>query len=369
MAASLPFEIAAEGFVSRRPEAGPTAVAAGARCALTRRGDLLCSFMVQEALGRNDFKPILARSADGGLSWKEQGPIWPELGASHSIFGSISHAPSGELLFFGARTPIDQPGEPNWCEATQGLKQNYLFWSRSDDDGVTWTDPQSIPMPFPGAAESACPMCATRGGAWHVCYSPYNTFDPNVKPDRNQVVLLTSLDSGRTWRHTAMLRWAEPWATAAEAWVVELADHRLLGTCWNLNQQDGSDFPNAYGLSNDGGRTWSPTRSTGILGQSTALCPLPDGRALFIYNQRKHGEPGVSLAAARPTPADFGVEWNQILWRASQPEPGRTGHSEWTDFAFGEPSVTLLPDGGLLAVLWCLGAEGRGIRYVKLRWR
>jgi hypothetical protein len=364
---ALPFKILAEGFVSRRPEAGPTAMAAGARCAWTERGDVVCAFMTQSKFGVNDFKPMLARSLDGGLSWSEAALIWPRLAASHSVFGAVSRAPSGELLFFGARTPIDRPGEPNWCDATQGLKQNALFWARSDDSGVTWTEPQPVPMPFPGAAESACPVCAARDGAWHACYSPYNTFDPAVKPDRNQVVLLTSFDQGNSWRHTAMLRWADPLSTAAEAWVVELADGRLLGTCWNLNQRDGTDFPNAYAVSANGGVSWSPTRSTGILGQSTALCPLPDGRALFVYNQRQHGEPGVWLAAVRPDADGFGIQWNQPLWRAPQPAPDAQGHSEWTSFAFGEPAATVLPGGDILAVWWCLGADGRGIRYARLR--
>lgn len=369
MTNSLPFEIIAEGFVSRRPATGPTANASGSRCAVTQRGDIVCGFMVQEALGRNDFKPMLARSADGGITWREQGFIWPDRIPAESIFGTISRAPAGELMFFGARYRIDQPGEPNWSEATQGLKQNALCWSRSDDSGVTWLEPQPIPMPFPGSAESACPMCVTRRGTWHACYSPYNTFDPHVKPERNQVVLLSSRDRGRTWRHTSMLRWANPLSTAAEAWVIELADGRLLGTCWNLNQRDGSDFPNAYAVSDDDGVTWSPTRSTGILGQSTALCALPDGRALFVYNQRKHGEPGVWLAAVRPTADDFGIEWNHVLWRAAPPGTGTSGHADWTNFSFGEPSITLLADGSLLAVWWCAGENGRGIRYCKLRWR
>ena len=136
-----------------------------------------------------------------------------------------------------------------------------------------------------------------------------------------------------------------------------------------MNQQDGSDYPNAYALSPDGGRTWTPTRSTGILGQSTALAALPDGGALFIYNQRKHGEVGVWMALVRPTAESFGVQCNEIVWRAAKPTVAgcSTAHSSWTDFAFGEPSVTLLPDGHLLVALWCIQPDGRGIRYVKLR--
>jgi Neuraminidase (sialidase) len=102
-------------------------------------------------------------------------------------------------------------------------------WAASEDGGRNWSEPQPVPMPIPGSAEQTSPLCVARSGAWHACYSPYNTFDPQVKPERNQVVLLTSRDRGRTWRHTAMLRWPDPLSTAAEAWVVELADGRLLG--------------------------------------------------------------------------------------------------------------------------------------------
>jgi hypothetical protein len=141
-----------------------------------------------------------------------------------------------------------------------------------------------------------------------------------------------------------------------------------------MNQQDKSDHANAYALSLDGGDTWQPTRSTGILGQSTSLAALPDGRALFIYNQRRHGDPGVWLAVVGPTGNDFGVESNEIAWRAqTRTQSGTSGeHTEWTDFSFGEPAVALLPDAEglrntLLLVLWCVQPEGQGIRYVRLR--
>ena len=157
--------------------------------------------------------------------------------------------------------------------------------------------------------------------------------------------------------------------SAAETWVVELTDGRLLGTAWHLNPSHGADYPNVYSLSLDQGLTWQPTRSTGIMGQSAATAPLPDGRALFIYNQRKHGAIGVWLAVVRPTESDFGVEANEIIWKALTGTQGGTSglHTEWTDFAFGEPSVTVLPDNMLLATLWRKQPGGRGSYYVKLK--
>ncbi|MSS70530.1 MAG: exo-alpha-sialidase [Candidatus Latescibacteria bacterium] len=362
------FERLEEGFINRRPESGPTAVAATPRCAVTDSGEVACSCVTQAALGGNDFKPMLSRSRDGGRTWEEQGLIWPEFQAAYSITGAVSRSPEGALMLFGQRTPIDVPGESFWSDATQGIKQNELIWSISSDGGRTWAEPTPVPLPIPGSAEVPGALCVTRKGAWVGCYAPYNTFDPAVHVDRNQVVFVRSEDRGRTWGYGSMLRFEEPDSGGAEAWVIELADGRLLGTGWHLDLSDKTDYPNAYALSRDGGRTWSPTRSTGTMGQSTGLGALPDGRALFIYNQRKYGEPGVRLAVCRPTESDFGIELDDLVWSAQTRTQGGTSgdHTQWQDFSFGEPSVTPLPDGSLLVAFWCIQPAGRGIGYVRL---
>lgn len=359
----------AEGFVWQCQPKTPSAVAVGPRCAVTLKQDLICTYMVQSALGVNDFVPFLSRSEDDGLTWQHQGPIWPHLKSTRSVFGSVSRSPSGSLHMFGISTPIDEPGEPFWSTETNGMKQNELFWAVSHDHGRTWTDPCPIPMPTLGSVEAPGAMCVSRSGRWLACYAPYNTFDPNVIVDRQQVVSLSSDDEGRTWDHTAMLRFEQVHSGGCQAWIVELADGRLLGTCWHHDYQEQREYPNPWSLSRDGGSTWLPTRSTGIMGQSTSLAALPDGRALLVYNQRQHGEIGVWLAVVRPTESDFGVESNDIVWRAQTPiqSVSSGGHAEWQDFSFGEPSATVLPDGTLLVTLWCIQPTDQGIRYVKLR--
>jgi hypothetical protein len=366
----MPLRTLQEGYVTPPPgAAGPGVIAAGPRTVLLPDGEVLCSCMLTAALGTNDFTPVLYRSADGGITWTEQGLIWPQLRERWSIFVSISRDAAGRLYLFGSRTPITQAGESFWSEATQGLLQNELIWAQSTDGGRSWTDPAVIPMPIPGAAEAPGALCVLRNGRWLAPYSPYNTFDPGVSVERNQVVVVHSDDKGCTWNHAAMLHFDDPTDGACEAWAIELSDGRLLGTGWHLSYR-GAEHPNAYALSHDAGTTWQPTRSTGILGQSTALAALPDGRALFIYNQRRHGEPGVWLAVVRPTDTDFGIETNEIVWRAqTRTQTGTSGdHVEWSDFSFGEPSVTLLPDKRLLVTLWSIQPSGRGIRYVRLKW-
>jgi hypothetical protein len=365
----MPLRTVAEGFVSRRQAGTPTAIAAGPRCVALQSGEIVCSFVVQSALGVNDFATMLARSGDGGISWDEARPVWPGRGGRESIFCSISRAPSGDLYLSGMRWAIEVAGESFWSDATQGMKPNDLVWSRSRDHAVSWSEPRAIPLDGQGSVESPGALCITRAGRWLVCYAPYNTLDPAVPVDRGRVVVALSDDDGRTWRHRDMLRFAEPESGAAEAWVIELADGRLLGAAWHIDLTGKQDYPNAFAVSSDGGDTWLATASTGIVGQSNALAVLPDGRALFVYNQRKYGEPGVYLAAARPSAGAFGVEWNQSVWRAARATVGDTSpdHADWTGFAFGEPSIATLTDGSWLVVFWCVQPDGQGVRFVKLR--
>lgn len=363
------YEILNEGWAVRTGSLTSGRVAAGARLALLPGGELLCSCMFQDKLGQNDFVPMLFHSPDGGQTWRERGAIWPHLQSTWSIFANISNGADGRLFLFGSRTPIDSPGEPFWSEATQGLKQNELIWADSRDGGKTWRDPQPIPMPIPGAAEAPGALQVLKSGRWIAPYSPYRTFDPNVEVDRGQTVAVFSDDQGKTWRHTAMIRFAEPESSSAEAWLVEVAPNRLLGTAWHIDLAGKTDYPDAFAMSSDGGTSWSATRSTGIQGQSTALAKLADGRALFIYNQRKQVEIGVWLAVVRPTETEFQTDLNALIWKApTRTRSGTSGdHAEWTDFSFGEPAITALDDGTLVAVLWCIQPDGRGIRFVRLR--
>jgi sialidase-1 len=356
------FEVLEEGFVAQGK------LTSCSRVAVTGTGELVCTYMVRSGAGVSDFVPWQARSADGGRTWTDEGRVWPELDGPESISCALSRAPNGDLFLYGTITPVDQPGESWWDNERAAMKQNDIFWARSRDGGRTWTRPTVIPMPIPGGAEAPGPLTVLRDGRWVVCYAPYNTFDRDLVVDRNQIVLAKSDDEGRSWRHTSMLRFADPDGGGAEAWVVQLADGRLVGTCWNMSLVSGRDEPIPFAVSHDRGDTWTPTRSTGLVGQATSLAPLADGRLLIAYNQRVEPDTGVWLAVLDPTDGDAGIARNGPAWLAQQAthSDGSTGHDAWTDFAFGEPSVTLLPDGDVFVTLWCDQPSGRGVRFVKL---
>jgi hypothetical protein len=362
----MKYEILKTGFIYKN-SGGP--IACTSRCAVGCQGSVICSFMTQSGLSMNDFVPNQAISYDNGITWKLLGPIWPQLSGDWSINNSISSAPNGDLFLLGSRTTRTRPGESFWCQKTLGILPNEMIWARSKDDGKTWSPPSPLKTPLPGAMECPAPLCVTKAGRWLAPYSPHNTFDPSLKVDLQHVVIMISDDQGASWRYVSAIRVDGDQAYVAESWITQLSDGRILATTWHLNRSQGNDYPNAYALSSDDGQTWGPTLSTGIMGQSAGLAPLPDGKVLFVYNQRRHGTPGVWLAVAKPGEKDFGVLFNAIAWNAEvATQNNSSGKStNWTDFAFGEPSVTILPDNTALVAFWCIQPSGGGIGCVKVK--
>jgi len=312
---------------------------------------------------------VISYSSDNGRTWTDHKMIWPQYTVDFSIFCSVSSLEDGRMLLFGTMSPIKSKDEPYFRKENQGVADNELIWAISDDYGYTWSEPKVIPMPFPCSAEAPGRICITKDGSWLAPFSPCNTFDPDLLVPRNQVVVMISRDEGKSWKHGSMIRFDEPGSGAAEAWLTELSDGRLLGTCWHIDYFGKKDHPNAYAVSYDVGETWTPTGSTGIMGQSTALAPLRSGKALFIYNQRKYGEVGVWMALVDPSGSDFGIEANEVIWKAqtATQKGEEVDFIDYEDFAFGEPSVIELPDGDLIVSLWCTQPSESGIKFLKLK--
>lgn len=363
------FEPIGEGDIARLDPDGHYVSASGPRCVVAGNGELVCSFMISNGNGINDFIPVLAFSRDEGRTWSEANPVWPGLTRTDSLFCSLSKAPDGTLFLYGTRTPIERPGEKFWQASNQGIKRNELFWARSGDHGRTWTQPHAIPLPAEASAEAPGPLCVTRNNEWLAVFAPYNTFDEAVRVQRNRIVLLVSRDEGQTWSHTDMLRFDNEADGGAESWIVELGNGSLLGASWHFNYASGEDYANAFAMSDDGGATWSAASSTGTMGQSVALAAYGEDCALFVYNRRKSDNPGIGLALARPRPERFELLRHELAWQAaSTTKSDRTdaGHNAWENFSFGEPAVCLLPDGTLLLVFWFSEAGQSGVRYLRL---
>ncbi len=333
----------------------------GPRTAVLPDGGLLCTFMINSRGGANDFTPMVSRSEDG-TNWSKAQEIWPGRKGRYSDFVSVRRGGNGLLYLAGKSWAIKEPGESFWSDTEGAMKENRLIWSVSPD-GLCFPLPNEVPLPYPGAAENPGGMLTGADGALRMLYSPYPVIGEPGASDTNCMVLLTSHDGGRSFVPRQFARVSGP-CLYAESWIEQLSDGRFFVSSW---QTAGGD-PTVYFLSEDNGETFTGAIPQPFRGQSTSVTAGPDGTVYVVYNRRKEAPAGVWLALEKPRTDGAVLLDNQMIWEAAVTSKlGDTDFSGWTDFAFGEPGITVIGDGTLLVTFWYQENGAAGIHYVRLR--
>lgn len=331
----------------------------GSRCAVLPDGKLICVFNTESGAGINDFLPCAAYSEDG-MSWTEAKPIWPELIGTRAHTAVVRNTEDGRISLCGIGFDVDHPGENWWSDDLAAMKTNYITVSVSED-GYHFPLPEFI-RPIPGeAAENPGGMLVDKEGHFHILYSPYPTIEDSKKPDTGHMVIMHSVDGGKsfTFEQTPSLHDS---CQFAEAWLVRLGCDRLLAGTW---QTADTNAPDKYLLSNDNGN-FTGFHDFPFRGQSMALTPFGEDEVIVVYNQRKEADPGVWGARLRCRGEQLELIENSPIWLSSATTRNNTGgdFSEWTDFSFGEPHALVLPGGKLLTTFWYEENGIKGIRYV-----
>ncbi|MBE6587098.1 MAG: exo-alpha-sialidase [Ruminococcaceae bacterium] len=353
------FRIIKEGDVFATKEVCATS---GPRCAVLEDGSVLCTFMINSKSGANDFVTMAAYS-DGELSFGEAKAVWPHLKGKESLFGSVRKGGDGNYYIAGQAFPIAYEGEAFWSDEAMGMKENRVFFAKSED-GKSFADPEMVALPFYASAEQPGGMLCDGDGTLTMIYSPYPTIEKREEVDNECMVLLRSRDGGKTFSGKKFAMIGED-SQYAESWITRLTDGRLMVSTW----QTASENSSQYLISDDDGETFKGPFAQEFKGQSTGICAWEDGSVLIAYNQRKYGTVGVWLAMECFDGEGKAILLeNQPVWEAETAT--KTGDStdfgQWTDFSFGEPSVTVLPDNTLLVTLWYQKGDVAGIRYVQL---
>ena len=339
--------------------------------ALLPNGELLAAFGVGSGFESADNHTELARSDDGGRTWRWQGTMFAaprDRPVSSNV--RISRVPDGELVAFGAAWDRSREDEGLTNPATLGFVETQLILLRSADGGRTWRGPQPIEPPLAGPSFEICsPILPLSDGRWLAPTATWKGWHGEC-PNGMKAIALLSYDRGRTWpEYVDVMNGVAEDVIYWEQKLVDLGDGRLLAVCWTHDLRAGADRPVHYAISRDYGRSFGPPRSTGLLGQTTTPIWLGDGRLVCVY--RRTDRPGLWATYARLEGDEWVNEAELPLWGAERAAAGSLvgGHNlsqEFANLKFGLPAGLVLPDGQVFVAFWCVEECLYVIRWFRL---
>ncbi len=333
-------------------------------------GELLCAMVVGEAFESADCRAFLARSRDAGRTWELEGRMLPEAsGGPFSEACRLTRCADGEIVAVVFRHDRHREEEGLANPETLGFVETALSLWRSGDGGHTWHGGEPIAPPLVGPEFECCaPIVTASEGIWLLPTSTWRAWD-GADPTGMKAVAFLSRDRGRTWpAYADVMDGARKGIIYWEQKIVEMAPGRMLSVAWVYDERAGCDLPNAYALSEDGGRTFSPPRSTGLQGQTPALLPLGKERVLCVY--RRTDTPGLWAAEASLAGGEWHTERQTPLWGAPSLFTGRPADGMVEKFnvlRFGAPCLVGLEDGAVLVAFWCVEECVSNIRWVRVR--
>lgn len=360
--------ITGTGWVYRNPKPYLRSIVAyHPSLSLISEHEFLATFDLGQAVEAFDYHTVQARSTNAGESWSLEGPLLqeaPEL-TTHSI--RTSRCRDGSIIGFGGfyrRTAEEDLVN----RETFGLVPVDLFFVRSDDNGKSWTTPAPIEPPLRGPSWEIChSIVETRSGDWLAPTSTWRGWSPKDYPGDRAVVLI-SRDKGASWKdYGTTFDGRRNNLSYLEQSVIEMDDGLLLAVAWVYELENGVTKPSVYGLSADGGKTFTAPRITGFEAQTCKVIQLFDGRLLCVY--RRNDEPGLWYSLSQLHEETWTNLGQGRLWAGA--ESGMKGDKNHVDelsgLKFGHPTIRQISPEEVLILFWCQEDCLTGIRWIKLQ--
>ena len=310
--------------------------------AVTTQGTILafCEGRKHSRSDTGDIDLLMKRSTDAGKSWSDQQIVWDHGGDTCGNPCAVVDGDTGTIYLLMTWNRGDDHESQIIDQTSKDTRR--VFLSRSQDDGLTWSEPREITA---DTKKSDWTWYATGPGSGIQIQHGQNKGRLVVPCDHIEAKtrryyshIIYSDDHGRSWQ----LGGTTPRDQVNECEVVELCDGRLM---LNMRNYDRSKKNRQVAVSDDGGLTWQEQRF-----DSTLVEPICQA-AIERYRWPTTGQRGVILFS---NPASQTGRVNMTL-RASFDE-GQTwtawrvlhaGPSAYSDLA-------VLP-GGDIAVLYEAG--------------
>lgn len=318
-------------------------------------GTLAAVYAVGQAFESVDSTTCISFSRDGGKSWSAPAPLFDKSRFDTPItdYGKITRLPDGRLIVFGYAYLREDEELPIGNPETGGLLDDFIFYSISEDNGLTWGDMIPVPCSWGPHVEASAPLYLLADGTWITPITGFPAWDGKMTGPMCGRALRSS-DGGKSWEDDAVCMQFETPVTCYEQRMCVLASGTIVNIGWNEDTVSGTLLKNHITYSTDNGKTWSAPMNTGVGGQASSLLPLGGEKFLSLHAVRRNTDrPGIYAYVIDFSNQTWQVIDELVVWEPTSPLTKNNKMAEIFSFLkFGQPSAILLSDGDLLMTHW-----------------
>ena len=337
--------------------------------------EVICFYRIGQAFYSLDGKLAQLRSADGGVTWQQDGIVWNPTRDEEPHNYSAPHGTrlgDGTLLLIARRNDASNPDQLLFNPTTGGAQPCEIVIFRSDDEGRSWSEPAALELPGNGCVDTPTQIIELYNSRWFLACEEWKTWD-DTAPLHIKGFAVFSDDGGRTWGNRLDLPSAsDKDKMYSHSRYTRMLDGRICALQWTQSIGGQKDFGLHFTISNKTATEWTHPRPTGIPGQTSWVADLGDGLLAAAYSCREGMKPGIFVVLSENEGKTWNMDGQFMVWDAVgqvylgvEHKPSYPASHD--NIAFGKPNLARLPDGSLMCSWWCTQACVTHTRFAKLR--